>query len=68
LDLPWGFPRGFPVFPLPVIMKNKNLINILQKLNPDDEVVFYLKNKNELEEKNLETILDTDLGVEITLE
>jgi hypothetical protein len=49
-------------------MKNKNLINILQKLNPDDEVVFYLKNKNELEEKNLETILDTDLGVEITLE
>ena len=49
-------------------MKIKKLIKILQKFNPKDEVIFYhLKNYN-LTGCQLETVIETELGVELTIE
>ena len=49
-------------------MKAEKLIKILQKFNPKDEVIFYyLKNYN-LTGCQLETVIETELGVELTIE
>ena len=49
-------------------MKVKELIKILQEFNPKDEVIFYhLKNYN-LTGFQLETVIETELGVELTIE
>jgi len=49
-------------------MKVEKLIKILQKFNPKDDLIFYhLKNYN-LKGCQLETVIETDLGVELTIE
>jgi len=49
-------------------MKLKELIKTLQKFNPEDEIIFYhLKNHN-LEGCELESVIETDLGIELTIE
>ena len=49
-------------------MQVKKLIKILENFNEKEEIYFYYKNKNDLEHKEIETILETDLGIEITIE
>ena len=46
----------------------KDLIDRLSMLDDTKEIVFYNLNNHELEGKQLETILDVDGHVEITLE
>ena len=49
-------------------MKVINLIKTLKKFDDNDEVIFYhLKNHN-LESCNLESVIPTELGVELTIE
>ena len=48
-------------------MKVKDLIERLSSLDPDKEVVFYNLNDYDLESKELETILDVDGQIEITI-
>ncbi len=49
-------------------MKVKRLINTLNKLDKNKEVVLYLLKDYNLESLTLETILDVDDRVEITME
>ena len=49
-------------------MTVKDLIGRLSMLDDTKEIVFYNLNNYELEGKQLETILDVDGHVEITLE
>ena len=45
----------------------KDLINRLSGLDPEKEVVFYNLNDYDLESRELETILDCDEHIEITI-
>jgi len=49
-------------------MKVKRLINTLNKLDKNKEVVLYLLKDYNLESLKLETILDVDDRIEITME
>jgi hypothetical protein len=49
-------------------MKIKKLIKILQKFNPKDEVIFYHLKDHNLTGCQLETVIETELGVELTIE
>ena len=49
-------------------MQVKRLIEILKNFKENEKIYFYHKNKNDLENKEIETILETDLGIEITIE
>ena len=50
-------------------MKVKDLIAILENSHdPDDELIFYHLENSVLTECQIETILDTELGCEITIE
>ena len=49
-------------------MRVEKLIKTLKKFNPEDEVIFYhLKNHN-LESCEFESVIETELGVELTIE
>jgi hypothetical protein len=49
-------------------MKVKDLIKTLKKFDDNDEVIFYhLKNHN-LESCKFESVIETELGVELTIE
>jgi len=45
----------------------KDLIKILKKHNPNNHVIFYYLENNDIHEINLETILDADNQTEITI-
>lgn len=47
-------------------MKVKDLINILESYNQNDEVIFYNLENNDLKQFELETILSADGRCEIT--
>jgi|TARA_R100000081_G_C4781129_1_gene151597 hypothetical protein len=47
-------------------MKVKDLINILESYNQNDEVIFYNLENNDLKQFQLETILNADGRCEIT--
>ena len=47
-------------------MKVKELINILESFNQNDEVIFYNLENNNLKQFELETIINTDNQCEIT--
>jgi len=50
------------------MMKVKDLIKTLKKFDDNDEVIFYhLKNHN-LESCKFESVIETELGVELTIE
>ena len=49
-------------------MKVKDLIKTLKKFDDNDEVIFYhLKNHN-LKSCEFESVIETELGVELTIE
>ena len=49
-------------------MTVEKLIKTLKKFNPKDEVIFYhLKNHN-LKSCEFESVIETELGVELTIE
>ena len=49
-------------------MKVEKLIKTLQKFNPKDEVIFYHLKDYNLTNCQLETVIETELGVELTIE
>jgi hypothetical protein len=49
-------------------LKIGEFINILKKFNPKDEIIFYHLKDYNLTSCQLETIIETELGVEITIE
>ena len=49
-------------------MTVKDLIDTLSKFDRKKEIVFYNLNNNDLESRELETIIDVDGRVEITVE
>jgi len=49
-------------------MKVKDLIDTLSKFDKEKEIVFYNLNNDNLESRELETILDVDDRIEITIE
>ena len=49
-------------------MTVKDLIGKLSKFDREKEIVFYNLNNNHLESRELETILDVDGRIEITIE
>ena len=49
-------------------MTVKDLIGTLSNFDMEKEIVFYNLNNNDLESRELETILDVDGRVEITIE
>jgi|TARA_R100001443_G_scaffold6776_1_gene15845 hypothetical protein len=49
-------------------MKNKELQNILKKLPPNMNIQFYYLDNYDLENCKLETILEVDKRIEITIE
>ena len=49
-------------------MTVKDLIGTLSKFDMEKEIVFYNLNNNDLESRELETILDVDGRIEITIE
>ena len=49
-------------------MKVEKLIKVLQKFNPKDEVIFYHLKDYNLTNCQLETVIETELGVELTIE
>jgi hypothetical protein len=50
------------------MMRVKDLIKTLKKFNPKDEVIFYHLKNHTLTNCELETVIETELGVEITIE
>ena len=49
-------------------MRVEKLIKTLKKFDPKDEVIFYhLKNHN-LESCKFESVIETELGIELTIE
>ena len=46
----------------------EKLIKTLQKFNPKDEVIFYHLKDYNLTNCQLETVIETELGVELTIE
>lgn len=50
------------------MMQVQKLIKILQDFNPKDEVIFYHLKDHNLTGCKLETVLETELGVELTIE
>ena len=49
-------------------MQVEKLIKVLQDFNPKDEVIFYHLKNHTLTNCELETVIETDLGVELTIE
>ena len=49
-------------------MTVKDLIDTLSKFDRKKEIVFYNLNNNDLESRELETIIDVDGRIEITVE
>ena len=49
-------------------MRVEKLIKVLQDFNPKDEVIFYHLKNHTLTNCELETVIETDLGVELTIE
>ena len=49
-------------------MKVEKLIKVLQDFNPKDEVIFYHLKDYNLTGCQLETVIETELGVELTIE
>ena len=49
-------------------MTVKDLIDTLSKFDRKKEIVFYNLNDNDLESRELETIIDVDGRIEITVE
>tara|TARA_B100000900_G_C20565464_1_gene710850 strand:+ start:1486 stop:1647 length:162 start_codon:yes stop_codon:yes gene_type:complete len=49
-------------------MTVKDLIDTLSKFDKEKEIVFYNLNNDDLESRELETILDVDDRIEITIE
>jgi len=49
-------------------MRVEKLIKILEKFNPKDEVIFYYLKNHNLESCKLESVMETELGVELTTE
>ncbi len=49
-------------------MKVEKLIKVLQDFNPKDEVIFYHLKNHTLTNCELETVIETELGVELTIE
>ena len=50
------------------MMQVQKLIKILQDFNPKDEVIFYHLKDYNLKNCQLETVIETELGVELTIE
>ena len=49
-------------------MRVEKLIKTLKKFNPKDEVIFYHLKNHILEGCELESVIETELGVALTIE
>ena len=49
-------------------MTVEKLIKVLQDFNPKDEIIFYHLKDYNLTGCQLETVIETELGVELTIE
>ena len=49
-------------------MKVKELIEALSYYNGDDDITFYFLKNDTLTNCQLETIIETDMGVELTIQ